>query len=175
MINPPSGRFCTKEHMIQWAIENQDKGRKKIEQSERKITIAAKKNNLKTRKDAAKKACHDYIRARDSGQGCICCGKPLGNNFHAGHFMESGNNPQIRYNEDNIHGQRLDCNFFKGGDSGSYQENLIIKIGLDRVNKLKNLSGGTVKRTPDDYRAIEQYYKRKLKDLTEISNSNSPC
>ena len=157
--------YCNKESAIKWAIENQSKGRKKIEQSERKSINKAKKNNLKTRKDAAKKACHDYIRARDSGKGCICCKKPLGHNFHAGHFLESGNNPQIRYDEDNIHGQRLDCNFFKGGDSGSYQENLITKIGLDRVNNLKNLSGGTVKRTPEDYRVIENYYKNKLKEL----------
>ena len=165
MVNFPSGRFCTKEHSIEWAIDNQAKGRKKIEQAERKEINVAKKNKLKTRKDAAKTACHEYIRARDSGKPCICCGKPLGNNFHAGHFLESGNNPQIRYNEDNIHGQRLDCNFFRGGDSGDYQESLILKIGLDRVNNLKNLAGGTVKRSPDDYRAIEKYYKNKLKEL----------
>jgi len=168
MIQTRVGRFCSTEHQIQWAIANKAKGRKKIEQSERKITIAAKKNNLKTRKDAAKKACHDYIRARDSGKGCICCNKPLGNNFHAGHWLESGNNPQIRYDEDNIHGQRLDCNFFKGGDSGDYQENLIIKIGLDRVNKLKNLTGGTVKRSPDEYKIIEKYYKNKLEELKRL-------
>lgn len=165
MIKVPCGRFCTKEHMTEWAIENQEKGRKKIEIEERRAINQAKKNTLKTRKAAAKKACHDYIRARDSGKGCICCGKSLGANYHAGHFIESGNNPQIRYDEDNIHGQRLDCNFFKGGDSGDYQTNLIKKIGIDRVNRLKNMSGGTMKRTPDDYRAIEKYYKDKLKKL----------
>jgi hypothetical protein len=165
MVISPGGKFCTNEHRIEWAIENQSKGRKKIEQSERKEIIKAKKNNLKTRKDAAKKACHDYIRARDNGKGCICCGKPLGNNYHAGHWLESGNNPQVRYNEDNIHGQRLDCNFFRGGDSGDYKENLIAKIGLDKVNQLRNLAGGTMKRTPDDYRAIEDHFKKKLFEL----------
>lgn len=165
MVNAPCGRFCTEDHKIDWAIENKNKGRKKIEQIERKSINKAKKNNLKTRKDAAKKACHDYIRARDSGKGCICCGQPLGDSFHAGHFLESGSNPKIRYDEDNIHGQRLDCNFFHGGDSGEYQEFLIMKIGIGRVNKLKNLKGGTVKRSPDDYRFIEKYYKDKLNNL----------
>jgi len=169
MFIPNTSAFCDKDHAIQWSILNKDKGRKKIEQSERRAINKEKKSNLATRKKAAKKACHDYIRARDSGQGCICCGKPLGNNYHAGHFLESGNNPQIRYDEDNIHGQRLDCNFFKGGDSGDYQENLIKKIGLDRVNELKNLKGGTMKRTADDYLAIEKYYKDKLKALNEPS------
>lgn len=165
MVKYPSGRFCNKDCAISWAIENQQKGRDKLAQAERKEFIKAKKNNLKTRKDAAKKSCHDYIRARDSGKGCICCGKPLGNNFHAGHFLESGNSPQVRYDEDNIHGQRLDCNFFKGGDSGDYHTNLIAKIGIARVNLLKNLAGGTVKRTAEDYLVIEKYYKDKLKEL----------
>lgn len=151
--------YCNKDSAIEWALENQQKGRDKIDKIERKKNIKAKKSNLKTRKDAAKKACHDYVRARDSGKPCICCGKPLGNNYHAGHFLESGSNPQIRYDEDNIHGQRLDCNFFKGGDSGDYQENLIAKIGLEAVNRLKNLKGGVVKRTADDYLVIERYYK----------------
>ena len=159
--------YCDKDAAVEWAIKNQSKGRDKIDKFERKEINKKKKSNLKTRKEAAKKACHDYIRARDSGQPCICCGKPLGNNFHAGHWQESGNNPQIRFDENNIHGQRLDCNFFKGGDSGDYQENLITKIGLEAVNKLKNLAGGTMKRTADDYRAIEKYYKDKLSALIQ--------
>lgn len=167
MVEAPCGKFCTNEHRIEWAIENQSKGRDKIDKLERKEITQKKKNNLKTRKDAAKKACHDYIRARDSGNGCICCGEPLGSNFHAGHFLESGNNPQVRYDEDNIHGQRLDCNFFRGGDSGDYKENLINKIGIVKVNQLLNLKGGTMKRSPDDFKAIEQYYKGKLKDLRQ--------
>ena len=167
MVVSPGGRFCTNDHRIEWAIENQSKGRDKIDKIERKKINQAKKSNLKTRKEAAKKACHDFIRARDNGKPCICCGKPLGNNYHAGHFIESGNNPQVRYDENNIHGQRLDCNFFKGGDSGDYQENLINKIGLDAVNNLKNLKGGTMKRSADDYLAIEKYYKYKLKTLNQ--------
>lgn len=165
MVISPGGKFCNNEHRIEWAIENQSKGRDKIDKFERKQITKAKKNKLKTRKEAAKKACHDFIRARDSGKGCICCGKPLGQNFHAGHWQESGNNPQIRYDEDNIHGQRLDCNLFRGGDSGNYKENLINKIGQSRVNALLNLKGGTMKRSPDDYRMIESYYKQELKKL----------
>jgi len=165
LIIVPGGKFHDRDCMIEWAIENQSKGRDKIDKLERKEIVKAKKNKLKTRKDAAKNACHSYIRARDTGKGCICCGEPLGNNFHAGHFMESGNNPQIRYDENNIHGQRLNCNFFKGGDSGDYKENLINKIGLKAVNNLIDLKGGTMKRSPEDYRAIEKYYKDKLKGL----------
>lgn len=132
------------------------------------VSQKEKEQDLKTRKSAAKEACHKYIRLRDKEKLCICCDKPLGNNFHAGHYLESGNNPRIRYDEDNISGQRLDCNFFKGGDSGMYRENLIKKIGLDRVKRLESMKGGTVKRTAQDYKDIEDYYKDKLKQLNSV-------
>lgn len=124
-------------------------------------------DSIKTRKRAAKDACHEYIRERDKYKNCICCGYPLGDDFHAGHFLESYNNPKIRYDEDNIHGQRIRCNYYMGGDSGMYRVNLITRIGLDRVERLESLKGGHLKRTVDDYRKIEQYYKEKLKQLKD--------
>ena len=116
-------------------------------------------------KAAAKKACHDYIKARDLGSSCICCHRPLGNNYDSGHFLESGNNPKIRYHEDNIHSQSVYCNRYKGGDSGDYELNLRAKIGNARVDWLKTQKGGTVKRTPSDYKEIELHYKNKIKLL----------
>ena len=120
-------------------------------------------SDLKIRKAAAKKICHEYIRERDKDKPCICCGKPLGEEYHAGHFLESGNNPQVRYDEDNIHGQRVDCNYFKGGDSGDYKENLIARIGKEKVNNLLSKKGGSMKRTAQDYLDIENYFKEKLR------------
>ena len=132
---------------------------------------AKKKSNrssdteLKTRKRAAKEACHAFIRERDKNKLCICCNEPLGSDFHAGHFLESGNNPRIRYDELNIHGQRACCNTYKGGDSGDYERNLRRRIGDKEVDRLKSLKGGTLKRTPQDYKDIENYYKAKIKQL----------
>ena len=120
---------------------------------------------LKTAKIAAVTDCHAYIRARDFGKPCICCGKPLGDDYHAGHFWESGNFSAVRFNEDNIHGQRLDCNTFKGGDSGSYRENLITKIGLFDVVCLDMTRSKKTKRTIEDYKDISKHYKQKLKQL----------
>ena len=86
-------------------------------------------------------------------------------NYHAGHFKESGNNPKIRYDERNIHGQNIYCNTYKGGDSGFYRVNLIKKIGLKNVQELEGMTGGTFKRTGQDYLDIEKYYKDKIKSL----------
>ena len=124
-----------------------------------------RKSDLKIRKAAAKKACHDYIKLRDKGNMCICCNKPINDTIQAGHWKESGNNPKIRYHEDNIHVQSLHCNYFKGGDSGDYEKNLRTKIGDDRVDYLLENLGSTVKRTADDYKEIERAYKEKIKML----------
>lgn len=123
------------------------------------------KSDLRIRKEAAKKACHAYIRERDKDKLDICCNKPLKLGYHAGHFLESGNNPLIRYDEDNIHGQNVECNYFKGGNSADYEKNLRIRIGDEAVEKLKRKKGGTMKRTSQDLMDIEIYYKWKLKEL----------
>lgn len=158
--------YVNVDHMARHGIA---KAEKKKQQEQKAKNVAFKKNfqktDIKTRKDAAKKWCHEYIRLRDKDKPCVCCGKPLGEDYHAGHFIESGNNPQTRYDEDNIHGQRVDCNYFKGGDSGDYKENLIGRIGMDRVNAVLSKKGGTMKRTAQDYQAIEDYYRDKIKDL----------
>ncbi len=128
-------------------------------------------NDIHTRRRAAREACHRYIRERDKEKPCICCGGALGDNYQAGHFIPSGQNPLCRYDEDNIHGQRLDCNYFRGGDSGKYRGNLIKRIGEQRVERLESMKGGTMKRTAEDYREIEQYYKQKLKDLIALQST----
>lgn len=173
MIKVPVGNFCGQDCINDFLKDCTEKENKKNlnkaygKGSGRKKgkTQAQCDKDLKTRKNAAKDACHAYIRERDKNDLCICCNKPLGKDYHAGHYIESGNNPKIRYDERNIHGQRLDCNFFKSGDSGMYRVNLIKKIGLGEVERLESMKGGTVKRTAQDYKEIEIYYKRKLKEL----------
>ena len=171
----PAGRFCKSETgrscQVDFALDkrNQQKAKAKIEKEDNKKHAKRKRefyeNELKTRKAAAKSACHAYIRARDCGNPCICCGRKLGDKFDAGHYLESGNNPRIRYDEDNIHGQSVYCNQYQGGNSDDYRGRLIAKIGLERVERLESMKGGTLKRTAQDYKEIEIYYKQKLRDI----------
>jgi len=152
--------FCDIECCTKKAFGGIQKGSDIIHKAKKKVY---NENKLSTRKRATKEICHEYIRLRDKDKLCICCNEPLGDDFHAGHWLESGNNPKVRYDEDNIHGQRAYCNTYKGGDSGNYKENLIERIGLERVNRLLELKGGTFKRVADDYREIELIYKQKIK------------
>jgi len=174
MIKINAGSFCNMGHAIKWSVKKAKKDKlKKIKKAEsvvKKVHAKQKRefydNDLKTRKNAAKAACHLYIRTRDKNDGCICCGRPLGKNYDAGHFLESGNNSFLRYHEDNIHAQSVYCNQYKGGDSDDYEGRLRLKIGNDKVDWLKANKSGTVKRTADDYKEIELHFKDKLKQLT---------
>jgi hypothetical protein len=117
----PAGRFCGQGCIKDYATNKTDRLLKKTKQLKRKDDALRKKlfyaSDLKTRKAAAKKACHDYIKLRDKGLNCICCNRKLTGQIHAGHYLESGNNPKIRYDEDNIHAQSGYCNTYKGGNS----------------------------------------------------------
>ena len=163
-----AGSFCNFDHATKWGLEQSSK---KKEKASKKVFAEKKRkfyeNDVKTRKKAAKLACHLYIRTRDKDLNCMCCERPLGKNYDAGHFLESGNNPKIRFHEDNIHAQSVYCNQYKGGDSGDYEGNLRKKIGDSKVDWLKSQKGGAMKRTAQDYKEIELYYKQKLKELGE--------
>lgn len=162
--------YHSRQCAIEWAIANQAKGRKKIKQHENKERIKKKKSKLKTREAAAVLWCHRYIRARDAGKTCICCVRPNTESSQAGHFIDSGNNSILRFNENNINLQLKHCNYYRGGDSGEYENNLRLKIGDRKVDQLKRfkgsqLRGKPLKRTAEDYLIIEKYYKSKLNKL----------
>ena len=165
-----TSRVCSPTCAIEFNRQKDIKAKKKESNKARKDNALRKRvfyaNDLKTRKAAAKKACHKYIRLRDYGKPCICCGRSLGDKYDAGHYLESGNNPQIRYDEANIHAQNVYCNQYQGGNSDDYRGNLITKIGITEVERLESMKGGIVKRTCEDYKEIELYYKEKLKQLT---------
>jgi len=169
MISTPIGNFhsdeCRKNYGINRTNDLKKKTDKRLDDEFKVKKSVYDANKLSTRKRAAKEACHRYIRLRDKDKLCICCSEPLGDDFEAGHFWESGNFSFIRYHEDNIHGQRKHCNRFKGGDSGFYRENLVEKIGIDRVKWLDNNRSKSVKITADYLREIEAYYKAKISEL----------
>jgi hypothetical protein len=168
LFKPPASlryvcRPNVSEHCaIQLSIHLREQEREKKFKEKKK---AYKEQKLSTRKRAAKEACHAYIRERDKNDPCICCGLPLGDDFHAGHFLESGNYSSIRYDEDNIHGQRLQCNHHKGGDSGEYEVRLRKKIGARRVNRLHKIKSEIKRWTVEELRQIENDFKAKLEAL----------
>lgn len=138
-------------------------------------TTRARREALKRIPDLIKEAqtaFNAFIRARDAGQPCICCGKPLrlggvGGGFDAGHYRSTGSASHLRFNPDNCHGQRKVCNQYGAGRAVDYRIGLIARIGLERVEALE-ASNQVHKWTADELRAIKSEYREKLKAL-EVS------
>lgn len=115
------------------------------------------------------KACHDYIKARDFGDPCICCGEPLdwyGDKLqiNAGHYRTRAAAGHLRFNEDNIHAQRTDCNMNHAGRQAEMRVGMISKIGLERVEALDN--DNRIKNwTREELLELTLYFRAKLKEL----------
>lgn len=135
----------------------------------------ARKERIKTIPDLireAQTAFNAYIRARDAGKPCICCGRPLhdsaglcGAGYDAGHYRSTGSASHLRFVEDNVHAQRKDCNRYGAGRAVDYRIGLIARIGLERVEALET-NNTPHKWTAEELRAIKVTYKTKFKELT---------
>lgn len=138
---------------------------------ERKVT-RARKEAIKTIPDLIKEAQREfnkYIRERDRNQPCICCGLPLGvgevgGAYDAGHYRSTGSASHLRFNEDNCHAQRKQCNRYGAGRAVDYRTGLLGRIGTDRVERLES-SNAPHKWTREELIAIRDTYKAKLKEL----------
>jgi hypothetical protein len=116
----------------------------------------------------AVKWCHKYIRLRDEGKDCICCPGKYGN-LQAGHFYPAGFYPNLKFNEYNIHGQRLGCNYHKHGNTSAYRQNIVNRIGQEKLEELDKLAAN-YKRNGWKWNrfyiiSVIEEYKRKVKEL----------
>ena len=109
-----------------------------------------------------------FIRARDAGKPCICCGRhssgwTRGGDWDAGHYRSRGAASHLRYHEDNCHAQLKQCNR-RAFDVASYRANLIAKIGVERVEKLEQ-DNAPHKWTREELIEVRRYYTAKLKEM----------
>lgn len=82
-------------------------------------------------------AFNSFIRERDKYSSCISCTSKA---EQAGHFYSGGHHAALKFNEDNVNGQCLRCNYFLSGNLNEYRKSLIKKIGIERVEKLDELA-----------------------------------
>lgn len=131
-----------------------------------------RKEALKRIPDYIKEAQHAFnafIRARDSGKPCICCGQPLaleaiGGGFDCGHYRSTGSASHLRFHEDNAHGQRKVCNRYGAGRAVDYRIGLVQRIGVAQVEALE-ASNAPHKWQREELIEVTQKYRKKLKEL----------
>lgn len=105
-----------------------------------------------------------YIRVRDSGRGCISCGR-VGLPLEAGHYKTVGAFPELRFNYDNIHGQCADCNRHKPVSPVQFRVGMVERIGEARTLALENGTQGPCHHTIDDLKLIADDARERTKEL----------
>lgn len=104
-----------------------------------------------------------FIRLRDKEKGCVSCKSPKIE--HASHYFSAGKFPALRFNEDNVHGSCLRCNYFMNGNLLEYRKTLLKRIGEERLDFLEGLANRkTHKWSILELQTIENEYKQKIKN-----------
>jgi hypothetical protein len=125
-----------------------------------------KLNTLKTKGELLKELqtlFNRYIRLRDKNQLCISCERPLTSKFDAGHCFSVGSYPNIRFNEDNVHGQCVFCNQHKHGQQAEYLFNLPKRIGQERFDQLLEMRKNSLHLSSVEIEELKIKYKNKIK------------
>ena len=129
---------------------------------------AAIKEKLKTHSEwlnDLQKVFNTYIRLRDTGKPCISCDRPLRDKFDAGHYFSVGAYPNIRFNEDNVHGQCVYCNQHLHGNVSEYAIRLPLRIGEKRYKELLEARNKPNKLTIDEIKLKIGYYKYEIREI----------
>jgi hypothetical protein len=83
-----------------------------------------------------------YVKARD-GNVCFICGAPglEGQNWHAGHLFNAGNNSVIKYHPLNVHSNCGRCNVWLRGNIAVYAVRFLDVYGLAQLQALDSKRG----------------------------------
>ena len=163
------------------AVQNAKKAaaQKKKALAEKKVERAVdrkRKEAVKSRPELledAQKAFNLFIRTRDAGLPCICCGKPFepekpGGSADAGHYLSRGAAPHLRFEENNCFAQRKNCNRPGGTTRQAFRAGVVARIGLEAVEALE-ADTAVRKWTAEDLREIRKTYAAKARTLKKES------
>lgn len=168
----PMARACSIDCAVTLATADREKKRKTRATADRRDT-RAKLEKLKTRgqwQTEAQAAFNAFIRARDAGKPCICCGRYLtaeqatGGAWDAGHYRSRGSAPHLRFDERNVHAQLKQCNRYDSGNVVGYRAGLIARIGLAEVEALES-DHAPRRHSIDELQQIKKTYAAKAREL----------
>lgn len=168
VASKPMQKVCGPLCAVAYAKAERAKSQRKEAVKQR----AEARQKLKTRGDyirEAQTAFNAFIRARDAGKPCICCGQTSngqtrGGEWDAGHYRSRGAAPHLRFDERNCHAQLKQCNRYKAGNVVGYRAGLIERIGLEAVEALE-ADHEPRKWSSDDLVEIKRTYQRKVREM----------
>ncbi len=88
-------------------------------------------------------AINAYVRARDYGLPCICCGKDMSENKYGGtidasHYRSRGSSPHLRFCLNNIFAGCVRCNRWLSGSITDMRLGMITRVGLEKVELIES-------------------------------------
>lgn len=166
LLNTPEGKEKLSKSILQ-----APKTREKIEKRSWNDRKQIMENKLKTKQNYESELqdiVNTFIRLRDQSRPCISCPRPLIGKFDAGHYYPVGSYKNLRYDEDNIHGQCVHCNQHKHGNIPEYTILLPIRIGKDRYNDLVERRLIEMHYSIPELVEMKVNYKEKIRKLKKI-------
>jgi uncharacterized protein involved in tolerance to divalent cations len=168
-------RFCIEDDECYNAfrevqkVEQEKKNTKDWNKEKKEI-----KQSLKTKQDYEKeleRIFNKFIRLRDAQLPCVSCDAPPGTyKLTAGHFYPAGSYKNIRFDEDNVHGQCwFNCNKNRHGNLLEYRPRLIKRIGSDNFEQLERRAKETRHYSIPELIELKVIYKEKIKNLSKTN------
>jgi len=155
------GHSCALEYAKGKTKQKQDDKIKKINKEVREL-----KEKLKTKSDYLKElqvVFNQWVRLRDKYEVCISCQKPP-KKRNAGHYRSVGSSPELRFEPLNVNLQCEFCNTYQHGNLIPYRQNLIKKIGIDKVEWLESYHEPKHYSIPELI-IMKSEYKEKIKKI----------
>lgn len=122
-------------------------------------------------KAKAKEAFHAHIRERDSHGHyfeCIACGMLKDKKqMQAGHFYPAGKYRSIEFDEVNVNGECIQCNYYSGDHLIGYKKRIIEKWGPDELTRLE------IKAAHEKRKGFCKYTKHELIEII-LKYKNQP-
>jgi hypothetical protein len=114
------------------------------------------------------KVFNQFIRLRDQDKGCVSCKSHKVD--HASHYYSAGKYTALRFNESNVHGACISCNYFKHGNLIPYRVNLEKRLGKKTLELLDGVANRSTKKwSITELQLIEKEYKLKIKNIESNS------
>ena len=158
----PFQRVCSIPCAIAKAHKSQDKAYRAETRRRKQAAMTLSDHHKVTQR-----VFNRFIRLRDMAAGypCISCQRHHTGQYHAGHYLSVGANPELRYCEDNNHLQCSPCNNHLSGNQAQYRLGLIERIGQDRVDWLEGPHEHKRYRIAD-LQELQACYKEKIKGFS---------
>ena len=165
-IKVPLGYFCC----MDCVVAHGSKAGKVASDKRKKETLTKLKESVKTAsqwRTEAQAAFNAYVRYRDRDLPCISCDAigehgGVGGYWDAGHYRSRGSSRHLSFNLHNCHRQCSRDNRYLSGNIVEYRKRLIMRIGLERVDKLEN-NNDIVRHDIAYLKRVKSIFTRKLR------------